>query len=179
VHARTRGSLSLSLSFARARYAVRVLHVDPQTPPKNRLERVGAIALPRPLSPPRLPAACGYVPSYMHHANATANTPRHVRARAAAISWKPGRCLGTPDPLNKTPLHVAARLAPHDAIGNFSAITATRAPRLRFSARAAARAYRPAKGWRGEHPCLCTLRKGLIRWRNALDSLIPLGRRAE
>ncbi|KYN11810.1 Aryl hydrocarbon receptor repressor [Trachymyrmex cornetzi] len=28
----------------------------------------------------------------------------------AAISWKPGRFLGTPDPVNKTPLHVLARL---------------------------------------------------------------------
>ncbi|EZA49169.1 hypothetical protein X777_12625 [Ooceraea biroi] len=67
---------------------------------------------------------CGYVPSYTHHANATASTPRHATprhatsARAAAISWKPGRCLGTPDPLNKTPLHVPARLASHDGIGN-------------------------------------------------------------
>lgn len=36
------------------------------------------------------------------------NTPCYARA---AISWKPGRFLGTPDLVNKTPLHVLARLA--------------------------------------------------------------------
>lgn len=36
------------------------------------------------------------------------NTPCYA---CAAISWKPGRFLGTPDLVNKTPLHVLARLA--------------------------------------------------------------------
>ncbi|KAI4497445.1 hypothetical protein M0802_007456 [Mischocyttarus mexicanus] len=37
--------------------------------------------------------------------------PRHATLCHATISWKPGRFLGTPDLLNKTPLHVLARLA--------------------------------------------------------------------
>ncbi|TGZ54436.1 Uncharacterized protein DBV15_11083 [Temnothorax longispinosus] len=46
---------------------------------------------------------------HTHHAN----TPRHATpryARIPRISWKPGRFLGTPDPVNKTLLRVPARL---------------------------------------------------------------------
>lgn len=46
---------------------------------------------------------------HTHHASRHA-TPRHAMS---AISWKPGRFLATPDPVNKTPLHVPARLAFH------------------------------------------------------------------
>lgn len=52
------------------------------------------------------PSACAGVP-HTHHATQHA-TPCYARA---AISWKPGRLLGTPDLVNKTPLHVLARLA--------------------------------------------------------------------
>jgi len=79
--------VDLSLSLARART---LRNTSPRRgstdTTKNRLGRGNCV--PRPLL-----AACGYVPSYMHHANATANTPHHVRARRGdqletrKVSW--------------------------------------------------------------------------------------------
>ena len=53
------------------------------------------------------PRVCGYRTRITPTRHAT---PRHATPCYAAISWKPGRFLGTPDLVNKTPLHVLARL---------------------------------------------------------------------
>lgn len=79
----------------------RYIRDGPGSPTEHQVAQVGGTQPPSSL-PPSSPSACAGVP-HTHHAT------QHAML-CASISWKPGRFLGTPDLVNKTPLHVLARL---------------------------------------------------------------------